>query len=211
MFELYLKELLEWNEKFNLTAITDPEEIKVKHFEDSLAILQTIKLTNQSVIDIGTGAGFPGIPLKIKCPNIKLTLLEATKKKVEFLRQIISLLKLQDVKIISARAEDIAKEQRGLFDLAVSRAVAKLNILCEYCIPFVKVGGQFIAYKEEEVEDEVKEANKAIEILGGKLKEIKKVKFPNSAITRSLVIIEKISPTPHKYPRRVGMAKKRPL
>ncbi|MFH1347557.1 MAG: 16S rRNA (guanine(527)-N(7))-methyltransferase RsmG [Candidatus Margulisiibacteriota bacterium] len=211
LFDIYSEALLEWNEKFNLTAITDPEEIRLKHFEDSLAILQTIQLTNQSIIDIGAGAGFPGIPLKIKCPNIKLTLLEATKKKVEFLRHIVALLKLQDVKIISGRAEDIAREQRGLFDLAVSRAVAKLNILCEYCLPFVKVGGQFIAYKEEEVEDEVKEANNAIEILGGKLKEIKKVSLPNSNIIRSLVIIEKISPTPHKYPRRTGMAKKRPL
>lgn len=211
MFELYIKELLEWNQQFNLTAITDPQEIRIKHFEDSLAILQTIQLTNQSVIDIGTGAGFPGLPLKIKCPDIKLTLLEATKKKVEFLRDIVSKLKLDKVKIICGRAEDIAKEQGGVYDLAVSRAVAKLSILCEYALPFVKVGGLFVAYKEDQVEDEVLEAAKAIEILGGKLKEIKKVKLPDSDIIRSLVIIEKILPTPHKYPRRAGMAKKKPL
>ena len=211
MFDLYIKELLEWNQQFNLTTITDPKEIKIKHFEDSLAILQAVQLTNQSMIDVGTGAGFPGIPLKIKCPDIKLTLLEATKKKIEFLRYIVSKLKLESVKIICGRAEDIAKEQRGLFDIAVSRAVAKLNILCEYCLPFVKVGGLFVAYKEYQIEEEVNKAINAIQILGGKLLEIKKVRLPNSEIIRSLVIIEKVCPTPHKYPRRAGMAKKKPL
>lgn len=211
MFEIYLKELLEWNKKFNLTAITDPEEIRIKHFEDSLALLQTIKLTNESVIDVGAGAGFPGIPLKIKCPDIKLTLLEATAKKVEFLRHIVAKLNLSDVKIIKGRAEEVGQEQKEIFEIAVSRAVAKLNVLAEYCLPFVKVNGLFIAYKENKVEDEVKESAKAIEALGGKLKEIKKVKLPNSELTRSLIIIEKINPTPHKYPRRPGMAKKKPL
>ena len=211
MFDLYLKELLEWNKKFNLTAITDPKEIRIKHFEDSLTILQTIKLTNQSVIDVGTGAGFPGIPLKIVCPEIKLTLLEATQKKVEFLKHIVSVLSLQDVGIISGRAEEIAKGKRESFDIAVSRAVAKLKVLCEYCLPFVKIGGMFIAYKEKEIEKEVEEAQKAIQILGGRLKEIKKVQIPSSDIVRSLVIIEKMSPTPPRFPRRAGMAKKKPL
>lgn len=205
MFDIYLRELLEWNKKFNLTSITDPEEIRRKHFDDSLLLLQTIQLNNQSVIDVGTGAGFPGIPLKIACPKIKLTLLEATRKKIEFLKHLVSILDLKDVEIIWGRAEEVAKEKREVFDVAVSRAVAKLNVLCEYCLPFVKIGGMFVAYKEEKVEEEVKAAEKAIQILGGKLKEIKK--FP----LRSLVIIEKVSKTPPKYPRRAGMAKKKPL
>jgi len=205
VFDIYLKELLEWNEKFNLTSITDPEEIRKKHFEDSLLLLQTIQLTNESVVDVGAGAGFPGIPLKIACPEIKLTLLEATKKKVEFLKHIIQVLELVNTEAIWARAEDFAREHREEFDLAVSRAVAKLNVLCEYCLPFVKIGGLFVAYKEEKVEEEAKQAEKAIEILGGKLKEIKILPF------RSLVIIEKVSKSPDKYPRRAGMAKKRPL
>ena len=211
MFEIYLRELLEWNKKFNLTSITDPEEIRLKHFEDSLLLLQAVPLTDQTVIDVGAGAGFPGIPLKIACPEIKLTLLEGTRKKTEFLKHIVSVLSLQEVEIAAARAEDFAKEKREYFDLAVSRAVAKLNVLCEYCLPLVKIGGIFVAYKEEKAEEEVKAAQTAIQTLGGKLKEIKKVCLPNSDIIRSLVIIDKISPTPPKFPRRAGMAKKRPL
>ena len=211
MFDLYLKELLAWNEKFNLTSITNPKEIRLKHFEDSLALLKVIPLTSQKVIDIGAGAGFPGIPLKIACPKIKLTLVEATRKKVDFLKHIVEILKLKDVDIIWGRAEELGKEKRESFDLAVSRAVARLNVLAEYCLPFVKIGGYFVAYKEEKVEDEVTEAENAVHILGGKLKEIKKVILPNSDITRSLVMIEKVSLTPIKYPRRAGMAKKKPL
>lgn len=211
MFEEYLKELLEWNKRFNLTAITDPEEVKIKHFEDSLSLLKTIHLTTQSLIDIGAGAGFPGIPLKIKCPQIQLTLVEATRKKVEFLRHVVNKLDLKNVEIVWGRAEEIAKEKREQYDIALSRAVANLNVLSELCLPLVKVGGIFIAYKEEKIEAEVKASENAIKLLGGKLKEIKKVKLPNSDIVRSLIIIEKISPTPEKYPRRPGMANKRPL
>lgn len=211
VFEIYLEELLEWNKKFNLTAITDPAEIKIKHFEDSLSLLQIMPLANQSVIDIGAGAGFPGIPLKIECPEIKLTLLEATGKKVEFLRHITSKLGLSDVQVIKGRAEDLAGEQKEVFDIAVARAVADLRILAEYCLPFVKIHGFFIAYKEDQVDPEVKTAETAVDILGGKIKEIKKVKLPGSEIVRSLVVIEKVRPTPAKFPRRAGMAKKRPL
>lgn len=211
LFEIYLKELLAWNQKFNLTSITDPGEIRLKHFEDSLALLQILKLTDESVVDVGTGAGFPGIPLKIVCPDIKLTLVEATRKKVEFLKHLVAKLQLKEVTVLWGRAEEIAKDRRGAFDLAVSRAVAKLNILGEYCLPFVKIGGRFIAYKEEEVEAEVTSAQKAIDRLGGKLKAIIKVKLPNSDLTRSLVLIEKIAPTPPAFPRRPGMAKKNPL
>jgi 16S rRNA (guanine527-N7)-methyltransferase len=210
-FKIYLEELLAWNKKFNLTAITNPEEIKIKHFQDSLTLLQAIQLTNQSVIDVGAGAGFPGIPIKIVCPEIKLTLLEATRKKVDFLKHIVSTLSLQDVEIIWGRAEDVSKEKREFFDIAVSRAVAKLSVLCEYCLPFVKVGGTFVAYKEEKMEEELEEAKNAVGILGGKFKEAKKIKLPNSDIVRTLVIIEKVSPTPAKYPRRAGMAKKKPI
>jgi 16S rRNA (guanine527-N7)-methyltransferase len=211
LFEIYLKELLAWNQKFNLTSITDPGEIRLKHFEDSLALLQILKLTDESVVDIGAGAGFPGIPLKIVCPDIKLTLVEATRKKAEFLKHLVAKLTLKEVAVLWGRAEEIAKNKREAFDLAVSRAVAKLNILSEYCLPFVKIGGQFIAYKEENVEAEVASAQKAIERLGGKIKAIIKVKLPNSDLTRSLVLIEKIAPTPPAFPRRPGMAKKNPL
>lgn len=210
-FEAYLKELQEWNKKFNLTAITDTEDIRLKHFEDSLAIEQTIQLTDQSVIDIGTGAGFPGIPIKLAHPGIKLTLLEATRKKVDFLKHIVSLLNLNDVEIIWGRAEEVIKDHREAFDIALSRAVAKLNILSELSLPFVKVGGSFIAYKEEKVEEEVEEAKRSIKTLGGELKEIKKVKLPGSDIVRSLVIIKKIAPTPPEYPRRTAVVQKKPL
>jgi len=217
LFNLYLQELIAWNKKFNLTAITNPAEIKKKHFEDSLLLLQSpqhpnnqttyppINLTTQSVIDIGAGAGFPGIPLKLACPDIKLTLIEATKKKVEFLQHIIKTLGLTEAEAVWARAEEFAKDYREAFDLAVARAVADLRILSELCLPFVKVGGLFIAYKEEKIEAEIEQAAKAIETLGGRLKEVRK--FP----ARSLVIIEKNAPTPLKYPRRPGMANKRPL
>jgi len=211
LFQLYLQELIAWNQKYNLTAITDPEEIESKHFADSLALLQVFKLTDQTVVDVGAGAGFPGIPLKIACPDIKLTLIEATRKKVEFLKHIAYKLKLKEVGIVWGRAEEIAKEKREVFDLAVSRAVAEMRVLCEYGLPLVRVGGMFIAYKEEKVEDEVKAAENAIQLLGGKLKVIHKLKLPNTEIIRSLVLIDKISPTPPAFPRRPGLAKKRPL
>ncbi|MBU0672221.1 MAG: 16S rRNA (guanine(527)-N(7))-methyltransferase RsmG, partial [Candidatus Margulisbacteria bacterium] len=178
---------------------------------DSLSLLQVLKLTTQSIIDIGSGAGFPGLPLKLACPQIKLTLLEATRKKVEFLKHLVLIFSLQDVEIIAGRAEEVVKEKRESFDLAIARAVAQLNVLSEYCLPFVKLGGLFVAYKEAAVESEVDKALKGIALLGGKLREIKKVRLPDSEIIRSLVVIEKISPTPAKFPRRAGLAKKRPL
>jgi len=176
LFNLYLKELMEWNKKFNLTSITDPQEIKVKHFEDSLSLLKIIELKNQSIVDIGTGAGFPGIPLKIACPNIKLTLLEATRKKTEFLKHLVKVLNLKDVEIIWGRAEEKA---RPIYDIAVARAVAKMPVLVKYCLPFVKPGGLFVAYKQDQVEDEARSVQATI----------KKVKVGD--LTRSLVIVEK--------------------
>ena len=207
---IYANELIEWNKKFNLTAITDPEQIKVKHFEDSLAILKYLPIYDQSIIDIGTGAGFPGLPLKIACPKIKLTLIEATRKKVNFLENIVSLLNLKDVEVVWGRAEAIALDKREVFDIAVSRAVAKLNTLCEYCLPFVKIGGTFAAYKEENIEAQILEAKPAITKLGGKIKEVDKYSLSNGAC-HSLVIIKKRSPTPALFPRPVGIAKTSPL
>ncbi|MDI6731452.1 MAG: 16S rRNA (guanine(527)-N(7))-methyltransferase RsmG [Candidatus Margulisbacteria bacterium] len=193
MFALYLKELIEWNKKFNLTAITDPEEIKVKHFEDSLTILQSIPLSNQSVIDIGAGAGFPGIPLKIKCPGIKLTLVEATKKKFEFLKHLISILKLDNTEAIWGRAEELNQDFRyyGKYDLAVARAVAKLNKLVEYALPFLKTNGLFIAQKGPNIDEEIKLAGKALKKFGGKIQEVKRLQLSNGD-KRTLVVISKL-------------------
>ncbi|MBU1026272.1 MAG: 16S rRNA (guanine(527)-N(7))-methyltransferase RsmG [Candidatus Margulisbacteria bacterium] len=214
-FNIYLKELLEWNKKFNLTAITDPEEVKVKHFEDSLSILRAIQLTHESVVDIGSGAGFPGIPLKINCPGIKLTLIEAKEKKVNFLKHIVSLLELNNTEILWGRSEELLKQKqkklREHFDVALARAIAELPILVEYALPFVKIGGIFIAMKSKGVEAEVKTAEKAIKTLGGRLKNIQEVRLPSLEIPRALVIIEKVSVTPSKFPRRPGMAAKKPL
>jgi 16S rRNA (guanine527-N7)-methyltransferase len=205
LFDLYLKELVEWNRKFNLTAITAPEEIRTKHFADSLLLLEHQRLTDESVVDVGAGAGFPGIPLKIACPGIKLTLLEATKKKIGFLEHIIKTLGLNDVRAVWARAEDFAADHREKFDLAVARAVADLRVLAELCLPLVRVGGLFIAWKEAAIEPEIALAGHALAELGGELRET--AKHPR----RSLLIIKKVHPTPPRYPRRPGLAKKQPL
>lgn len=186
-----MHELLEWNKKFNLTSITDPAEIRIKHFEDSLTLLQAVELSDQSVIDIGAGAGFPGIPLKLARPGIKLTLVEATRKKTDFLKQLVSVLELKETEVLWGRAEELVKDRRESYDIAVSRAVAKLNILSKWCLPFVKPGGLFIAYKGDEVEAEVKEAEGVIKKQGGIVKEIKKVQLPGSEIIHSLVLIAK--------------------
>lgn len=187
-FKLYLQELIAWNEKFNLTAITDPAEIERKHFEDSLLLLQVIKLTNESVIDVGAGAGFPGLPLKIACPGLRLTLLDATRKKVDFMNHVIKTLGLKNAVAVWGRAEKYALEHSKEFDVAVSRATAKLNVLCNYCLPLLKVGGLMVAYKGEKIEEEIKAAESALRKWGGEFKEVKR--FP----MRSLVIIEKKHP-----------------
>jgi len=176
LFSIYLTELLDWNKKFNLTSITNPEEIKVKHFEDSLSILQAIDLQKEKVLDIGTGAGFPGIPLKIARPEIKLTLIESTKKKTEFLKHIVNILDLKDVEVIWGRAGEV---KLGKFDVVVARAVAKLTKLAPIAINYLKPGGLLIAQKGPEVED-----------YNGDIKEIKKIELSNGH-KRSLVIIEK--------------------
>jgi 16S rRNA (guanine527-N7)-methyltransferase len=207
----FLKELLEWNGKFNLTAIKEPEEIWHKHFMDSITVLNSIPKNAVKIIDIGTGAGFPGLIVKIFNPRLHVTLLDATGKKVNFLKHIIKTLDLENTEAIQNRAELLANHPnyRESFDVALSRAVAYMPTLLEYVIPFLKIGGIFIAQKKEGVE-EIESSKNAIEVLGGKIKEIKKIE--SEVLTeRQLVIIEKIKQTPKEYPRQEGLTKKRPL
>ena len=213
-FEKYYKLLVEWNEFMNLTAITEYEEVYEKHFLDSLAVVKAIDMNEvESVIDIGTGAGFPGIPLKIAFPHLKIVLLDSLNKRIKYLNTVVDELNLENVETLHGRAEDHAKkaEYREQFDLCVSRAVANLATLSEYCLPYVKVDGNFISYKSGEITGEAEEAKKAVSILGGNVKKIKKFLLPESDITRSFVVIEKKKTTPKKYPRKAGTPSKEPI
>ena len=215
-FYRYYKLLVEWNKVMNLTGITELEEVVSKHFIDSLALVKEVPLQDGrkvSGIDVGTGAGFPGIPLKIAFPNLKITLLDSLNKRIKFLNEVISQLGLQNVETIHGRAEEYAKnkEYREKYDLCVSRAVSNLATLSEYCLPYVKIGGTFISYKSGTVQEEAEEAEKAINILGGQVKDITYFKLPDSEIDRSLVIINKKKSTPGKYPRKAGTPLKEPL
>lgn len=209
-FYQYMNLLLEWNEKMNLTAITDPQEIIIKHFIDSLTLLPYIK-ENQTILDIGTGAGFPGIPLKMMRISQKMTLLDSLQKRITFLQEVISKLSLQKIEAIHGRAEEFAMQKRESYDIIVSRAVAKLNVLLEYMLPFAKVGGKVICMKANEIEEEQKEAEKAIDILGGRIEKIEEVMLPGTDIVRKILIIKKVKNTPKQYPRKAGIPTKKPL
>ena len=211
-FELYKKELLEWNEKINLTEITDENEIWLKHFVDSCTINKYID-SNSSIIDVGTGAGFPSLPLRIIRDDINLTLLDSLNKRIIFLQDVVSKLELNNIEFVHGRAEDIANDSkyREKYDVATARAVANLATLSEYCLPFVKTNGIFICMKAGNVEEEIENAKNAIKTLGGQIEKIENFTLPNSDIERTIIIIKKIKPTPILYPRKAGTPSKQPI
>ncbi len=213
-FLKYYELLVEWNGFMNLTTITDYDEVMKKHFVDSLSLIKTYDVKRDvSVIDVGTGAGFPGLALKIAYPNLQVTLLDSLNKRINFLNEVIAQLGLTGVETVHGRAEDYAKHDklRGKFDLCVSRAVANMSTLSEYCLPFVKVGGEFISYKSEKVNDELINAKRAIGLLGGRFDRSEEFYLPDSDIYRNLVTIKKVKDTPKKFPRKAGLPSKEPL
>lgn len=213
-FMAYYEYLIEKNKVMNLTAITEYQEVVLKHFVDSLSLMMAVNLNQyNTLMDVGTGAGFPGIPLKIVFPHLKVTLLDSLNKRVLFLNDVINKLELKNITAVHARAEDAArnKEYREQFDLCVSRAVANLSSLSEYCIPFLKINGLFISYKSTNIDIEIKNAKKAFYLLGGKYVEKQEFCLPDSDIGRSFVIIQKEKTTPSKYPRKAGLPSKEPL
>lgn len=211
-FEDYMNLLLEWNEKINLTAITEEDDIILKHFVDSLTISKYIK-EGKSIVDVGTGAGFPGIPVKIAREDVNVTLVDSLNKRILFLQEVIEKLQLQNITTLHYRAEEFGqnKKYRENFDIATSRAVANLSTLVEYLLPLVKVGGICICMKGSEIQEELENSKKAIEILGGKIEQVQEFTLPESDIKRNIIIIKKISSTPKKYPRKPGTPAKEPL
>lgn len=232
-FSLYMNELIRWNQRANLTAIVAPEEIQTKHFLDSLTCLlafpgleaggpgvsrgdlaaQLNRGAGLACVDVGTGAGFPGLPLKICLPEMKLTLVESIGKKTAFLSHMVRMLKLENTRVLTARAEDLARvpgEREG-YDLAVVMAVSRLTVVAELCLPFCRVGGRVIALKKGELTQEIEEGRYAVQVMGGRYGETAPVRLSLLEEGRQIVVMEKVSPTPHQYPRRAGMPTKRPL
>ena len=220
MFQAYYEALVDWNQRFNLTAITEYEQAQIRHFIDSLSCLLAIKSSQRAhrdrpllCIDVGSGAGFPGLPLKIVCPQMRMTLLEATGKKVNFMQHVIEHLELVDVRAVKGRAEEVAHDTafREQHDLVFARAVAELPVLAEYTLPFCRLGGLIIAQKGRSAQEEAQSAEHAISVLGGQVQRVMPVELHGLAEPRNLIVIEKIARTPVKYPRRPGMPAKRPL
>ena len=212
-FEAYQRELMDWNARHNLTAIRDEEGIRVKHFLDSLTCLKMIDSPPARLIDVGTGGGFPGIPLKILMPGMQLTLVESVGKKVVFCQHIVDTLKLENVQVLQERAEDLGQspEHREQYDWAVARAVANLPILAEYLVPLVRIKGAVLAQKGHSGPAEAQKAENAIRLLGGHLRQIQQLTLPGVVEERYLIVIDKVAATPAKYPRRVGIPSKKPL
>ncbi len=213
-FDAYIDILLEWNQHINLTAITKVDEILMKHFYDSLVFSQFITLDNDiSLMDVGTGAGFPGVPLKIVFPDVRLTLLDSLRKRTDFLQFLCEKLSLEFVNILNGRAEKFGREAlyRDQYDYVVSRAVAPLRILSEFCLPFVKNGGLFISFKGPDIDIELQDAHHAIDALGGKVEAVKSITLPYQNDKRTIIMIRKINNTPERFPRREGIPAKRPL
>jgi len=209
--ERYADMLVEKNKVMNLTAITEPRDVATLHFLDSAALLTLADFKGKQVADVGTGAGFPGMPLRILEPSMSITLLDSLNKRIDFLKEVCAELKLDNVSCVHGRAEEFAADHRESFDIVTSRAVANLSMLSELCLPLVKVGGLFLAMKSTECEEELEAAKKAIKTLGGKTEKVADYAIPGTDITHRLVMIRKLSPTPAKFPRRIAQIKKQPL
>ena len=209
--ETFSRMLLEKNQVMNLTAITDPRDVAVLHLLDSLALTGLAGLEGRTVVDVGTGAGFPGVPLAIARPSARVTLLDSLGKRVDFLRESCRTLGLDNVECVHGRAEEFAGERRETFDLAVSRAVAALPVLCELCLPLVKVGGAFWAMKSVDTEGEISASKTAVKVLGGRIQAVSDYTIPTTEVVHRVVCIQKTAPTPKKYPRRFALIKKQPL